>query len=141
MQAVEQLADHLPPSERVPGKRRQRLHRIRAERVVLATGAIDRPLVFGNNDLPGIFTAAAITTYLNRYAVAVGQRVLVLTNNDHAYQGAADLAKAGSSVVLADTRARVNPEWETRARAAGVDVRIGYGIGAAHGLAGSSKAE
>ena len=65
VQAVEQVADHLPP-ERVAGKRRQRLHRIRAERVVLATGAIDRPLVFGNNDLPGIFTAAAITTYLNR---------------------------------------------------------------------------
>ena len=133
VQAVEQVADHLPPSERVAGKRRQRLHRIRAERVVLATGAIDRPLVFGNNDLPGIFTAAAITTYLNRYAVAVGRRVLILTNNDHVYQGAADLAKAGSSVVLADTRERVNPEWEKRARAAGVDVRIGYGIGAAHG--------
>src|SRR6478736_247069 len=63
VQAVEQVADHLPPSERVAGKRRQRLHRIRAERVVLATGAIDRPLVFGNNDLPGIFTAAAITTF------------------------------------------------------------------------------
>ena len=133
VQAVEQVADHLPPSERVAGKRRQRLHRIRAERVVLATGAIDRPLVFGNNDLPGIFTAAAITTYLNRYAVAVGRRVLILTNNDHVYQGAADLAKAGSGVVLADTRERINPEWQKRVRAVGVDVRIGYGIGAAHG--------
>ncbi len=133
VQAVEQVADHIPPAERVNGKRRQRLHRIRAERVVLAAGAIERPLVFGNNDLPGILTAAAITTYLNRYAVAVGRRVLLLTSNDLAYQGACDLAKAGSSVVLVDTRERINPEWEKRARAAGVDVRIGYGIGAAHG--------
>jgi sarcosine oxidase, subunit alpha len=133
VQAVEQVSDHVPPSMRLAGQRRQRLHRIRAARVVLATGAIERPLVFGNNDLPGIFTAAATTTYLNRYAVAVGRRVLILTSNDYAYQGAIDLAQTGSSVVLADTRMRINPEWERRARVAGVDVRIGYGIGAAHG--------
>src|SRR5262245_49530354 len=126
VQAVEQVADHLPPSERVAGRRRQRLHRIRAERLVLATGAIERPLVFGNNDLPGIFTAAAMTTYLNRYAVAVGERLLILTSNDHAYQGAIDLARAGSSLVLADTRKRINLEWEKRASAAGVERLTGY---------------
>ncbi len=133
IQAVEQLQDHLPPSERTKGQRRQRLHRIRASRVVLASGAIERPLVFGNNDLPGILTASAITTYLNRYAVAVGRRVLLLTSNDHAYQGACDLARSGASVVLADTRSVLNPAWERRARAAGVDVMAGYGIAEAHG--------
>ncbi len=133
IQAVEQLHDHVAPSARPAGERRQRLHRIRAGRVVLASGAIERPLVYGNNDLPGILTAAALTTYLNRYAVAVGKRVLLLTSNDHVYQGACDLAKAGCSVVLADTRSTINPAWEKRARAAGVDVMAGYGIAEAHG--------
>jgi sarcosine oxidase subunit alpha len=113
IQAVEQLQDHVPPAARPTGQPRQRLHRIRAGRVVLATGAIERPLVFGNNDLPGILTAAAITTYLNRYAVACGKRVLILTSNDHAYQGACDLAQSGSSVVLVDTREKISPERDT----------------------------
>ena len=133
IQAVELVQDHLPPSVRVGTERRQRMHRIRAERVVLATGAIERPLVFGNNDLPGILTASAITTYINRYAVAVGQRVLLSTSNDHVYHGACDLARAGCSVILADTRSFLNPELEKRARAAGVDVMAGYGIAEAHG--------
>jgi len=133
IQAVELLQDHLAPSARTKGSPRQRLHRIRAGRVVLATGAIERPLVFGNNDLPGILTASAITTYLNRYAVTVGRRVLLLTSNDYAYQGACDLAAAGCSVTLADTRMMLNPEWEKRARAAGVEVIAGHGIAFATG--------
>ena len=98
-----------------------------------ATGAIERPLVFGNNDAPGILTASALTTYLNRYGVACGKRILLLTSNDHIYQGACDLAKAGCDVTIADTRASINPEWEKRARAAGVDILAGYGIAEAHG--------
>ncbi|MGO4685909.1 sarcosine oxidase subunit alpha family protein [Hyphomicrobium sp. 2TAF46] len=130
---VEQLQDHLPLGERVPHRPRQRLHRIRAENVVLATGAIERPLVFGNNDLPGIMTASALTTYLNRYGVAAGKRVLLQTSNEHVYQGACDLVRAGCEVVVADARTRVNPAWEKRARAAGVDLRLGYGIADARG--------
>ena len=131
--AVEQLQDHLPLAERNENKPRQRLHRIRADRIILATGAIERPLVFGNNDLPGVLTASALTTYLNRYGVAVGKRVVLQTSNDHVYQGACDLARMGCSVVLADTRSRPNTVWEQRAHSAGVDVRPGYGIAAAHG--------
>jgi sarcosine oxidase, subunit alpha len=133
IQAVQSLQDHVSPTQRVDAQRRQRLHRIRADRVVLATGAIERPLVFGNNDLPGIMTAAAITTYLNRYAVAAGRRVLLMTSNDLVYQGACDLARSGCDVVLADTRPSINPVWEKRARAAGVDVMAGYGVAEAHG--------
>lgn len=133
VQAVEQLQDHAAPSARAAAKPRQRMHRIRADRVILATGAIERPLVFGNNDLPGIMTVSALTTYLNRYAVAVGTQVLLLTSNDHAYQGACDLARAGCKVVLADTRHTVNSEWEKRARGAGVDVIMGHGIAYATG--------
>lgn len=126
--AIEQLQDHLPISERSETKPRQRLHRIRAERIVLASGAIERPLVFGNNDLPGVMTASSLTTYLNRYGVAAGKRVLLQTSNDYAYQGACDLARAGCSVVLVDARARPNTTWEQRANIAGVDVRTGCGI-------------
>ena len=133
IQAVEQCQDHLPPSSRTAGVPRQRLHRIRASRVVLATGAIERPLVFGNNDIPGIFTASALTTYLNRYGVACGQRILLLTSNDHVYQGACDLAQAGCKVTIADTRAAPNAEWAKRARASGVEVVAGYGIAYATG--------
>ena len=133
IQAVEQVQDHLPPGLRTTRTPRQRLHRIRADRVVLATGAIERPLVFGNNDIPGVFTASALTTYFNRYGVACGRRVLLLTSNDHVYQGACDLARAGCEVVLADTRGSQNSEWERRARAAGVNVMSGYGISKAHG--------
>ncbi len=133
IQAVEQLQDHVPPASRVENARRQRLHRIRADRVVLATGAIERPLVFGNNDTPGILTASALTTYLNRYGVACGKRILLLTSNDLVYQGACDLAKAGCEVTIADTRSVSNSEWQSRARAAGVDVLAGYGIAEAHG--------
>lgn len=131
--AVEQLQDHLALAERVSNRPRQRLHRIRADNVVLATGAIERPLVFGNNDIPGIMTASALTTYLNRYGVAAGKRVLLQTNNDHVYQGACDLARAGCEVVLADVRTRINPTWEKRVRAAGVDLRTGHGIAYAKG--------
>jgi sarcosine oxidase subunit alpha len=133
VQAAEQVQDHLPPSQRTASMPRQRLHRIRADRIVLATGAIERPLVYGNNDIPGVMTASAITTYLNRYAVAAGRNVLLLTSNDHAYQGACDLARAGVSVTLADTRSKLNPAWQKRAADAGVDVLAGYSIAAAHG--------
>ena len=133
IQATELLQDHLPPSARQAQQRRERLHRIRASRVVLATGAIERPLVFGNNDLPGILTASALSTYLNRYGVAVGQRALILTNNDHVYQGAMDLAAAGVQVTIADTRATLNPDWKARAQQSGVKVYAGYGIAKAVG--------
>jgi sarcosine oxidase, subunit alpha len=133
IQAVEQVQDHLPPSQRAVNTPRQRMHRIRADRIILATGAIERPLVFGNNDAPGILTASALTTYLNRYGVVCGKRILLQTSNDHVYQGACDLANAGCDVTIADARALINREWEKRARAAGVDILAGYGIAEAHG--------
>ena len=133
IQAVELLQDHLPLTQREAGAPRQRLHRIRADRVILATGAIERPLVFGNNDTPGILTASALTTYLNRYGVACGKRILLLTSNDLVYQGACDLAKAGCEVTIADTRAAAEGEWQARARKAGIEVMTGYGIAEAHG--------
>jgi len=88
---------------------RERLWHIRAKNVVLATGAVERPLVFANNDLPGVMLASAAQSYVNRYAVAAGRRVLLYTNNSGAYQAAFDLADAGLEIVLI-VDARPQPE-------------------------------
>jgi len=85
---------------------RQRLWRVRAKRVVLAQGAIERPLVFCNNDRPGVMLASAVSTCIRRYAVCPGQNAVVFTNNDSAYQCAIDLHDAGAKVVaVVDCRA------------------------------------
>lgn len=138
IQAVELLQDHLPHSERNATQRRERMHRIRANKVVLATGAFERPLVFGNNDLPGIMTASALTTYANRYGVACGKNAVILTSNDLAYQGAVDLAAAGIKVTIVDTRENINAVWAARTSKLGIKVYNGYGISEA---IGSNKVE
>ncbi len=94
---VERVTDHL--SGGAAGQPRQRLWRVRARQVVLATGAIERPLVFCNNDRPGVMLASAVSTYVKRYAVRPGTRAVVFTNNDTAYQTALDLQQAGVAVV------------------------------------------
>src|SRR5205085_5838436 len=77
--ALERVADHLrAPAAYQP---RQRLWRIVARRAVLAAGAIERAIVFGGNDRPGIMLAAALRAYANRFAVAAGRRVAIFTNN------------------------------------------------------------
>lgn len=133
VQAVEQLQDHVPPSQRKTADRRQRLHRIRAHAIVLAAGAIERPLVFGNNDLPGTFTAAALTTYANRYGVACGRHVLLATNNDEAYAGALELARHECSVTLADARASIHANLLEKIRAANIDFFAGYVVAEGQG--------
>ena len=83
-----------------------RLWQIRARRIVLATGAHERPLIFANNDRPGIMLAGAVRTYINRYAVAPGTRAVIFTNNDSTQSLPADLKRAGISVeAVVDVRA------------------------------------
>ncbi|WMY79302.1 2Fe-2S iron-sulfur cluster-binding protein [Citricoccus sp. I39-566] len=102
--AVEHRTDHLPAHER-PGVSRQRIWHVRASQVVLATGAHERPLVFANNDRPGIMLAGAVRTYLNRYAALAGERIAVATTNDSAYRLVADLHAAGVTVTaVVDSR-------------------------------------
>jgi sarcosine oxidase subunit alpha len=84
---------------------RERLWLVRAPRIVLATGVTEQPLIFDNNDRPGIALAGAAREYLRRYGVSVGSRVLVATNNDSAYALALDLAVAGARVLaVVDSR-------------------------------------
>lgn len=83
----------------------ERLWRIAARRAVLATGAEERPLVFGGNDRPGVMLAGAAVTYARRHAVAVGKKVAVFANSEAGRRAAADLTQAGVDVVaLIDTR-------------------------------------
>jgi len=83
-----------------------RLWQVRAKRVVLATGAHERPLIFANNDRPGIMLAGAARTYVNRYGVAPGTRAVIFTNNDSTDVVAADLKRAGIIVeAIVDVRA------------------------------------
>ncbi|TPI41381.1 sarcosine oxidase subunit alpha family protein [Mesorhizobium sp. B3-1-6] len=80
------------------------LWRVRLRRIVLATGAIERPVPFANNDLPGILSADAALSYLRRHGVLVGREIVVATNNDSAYEPASALAAAGASVTVVDCR-------------------------------------
>ncbi len=105
---------------------RERLWQVRARRVVLATGAIERPLVFPGNDRPGIMLAGAAQTYLNRYGVRVGDRVVVVTACDAAYQAALDLHAAGVALAaVADLRATPSGALPEAARRAGITVLPG----------------
>jgi sarcosine oxidase subunit alpha len=109
-----------------PGAPRERSWIVRAERTVLATGAIEQPLIFCNNDRPGILLAGAAHEYLRRYGVAVGRRVLVATNNDSAYALARDLKKAGVEVVaIVDTRFDVSQALADELRALSIPLQAG----------------
>ncbi len=100
----QRLSDHL--DRPTPGQPRERQWQVRAKEVVLATGALERPLVFPGNDRPGILLAGAARTYLHRYGVLAGLRAVVLTGCDAAYQAALDLHRAGVSIrALVDVRA------------------------------------
>src|SRR4051812_49436968 len=102
--AIERVNDHLPvPPEHEP---RQRLWKIVAKRAVLAAGAHERAIAFGNNDCPGVTLASAVRTYINRYAATPGQRIAVFTNNDDGWRTAADAHAAGIEIAaVVDSRA------------------------------------
>ncbi|MGV6846934.1 MAG: sarcosine oxidase subunit alpha family protein [Marinibacterium sp.] len=100
--ALERRTDHLARSA---GKPRQVLWRLYSRRALLAAGATERSIAFGNNDRPGVMLAGAVRAYVNRFGVAPGRRVAVLTNNDDGLRTAADLAARGVEVAaVLDTR-------------------------------------
>ena len=99
----ERRTDHLPPDQR--NGSRQILWKLRAGRVILATGAFERPIAFAGNDIPGVMLASAALTYVLRYGAVPGRRVVVATNNDSAYQAAFALHDAGVEIAaIVDTR-------------------------------------
>ncbi|MFD0484204.1 glycine cleavage T C-terminal barrel domain-containing protein [Kineococcus sp. GCM10028916] len=119
--AVERRTDHLGASA-PRNLSRQRVWRIRAEHVVVATGAHERPVVFADNDRPGTMLAGSARTYLHRYGVLAGSRAVVFTTNDSAYAAAFDLAAAGVPATVVDVRATVSEHLLRTAAALGVEV-------------------
>ncbi len=108
------IAGEMLSDRRVTGEDegpRQRLWKVHAKEIVLATGAIEQPLIFANNDRPGIMLASAVQQYINRYAVAPGMRIVIATNNDSAYNVAGALMNAGVDVVaMIDSRQNLTGE-------------------------------
>jgi sarcosine oxidase subunit alpha len=124
---LERVSDHSGPTDTAAP--RQRLWRVRAGQVVLATGAIERPLVFGNNDRPGVMLASAVSTYLQRYAVKPGNRSVLFTNNDSGYQAALDMAGTGIDVTaVVDVRPEPGGDLPQRARQIGIEVLAGHAV-------------
>jgi sarcosine oxidase subunit alpha len=118
----QRLTDHL--QNPAAGQPRERCWQVRAREVVLATGAIERPLVFPGNDRPGIMLAAAARGFLSRYAVIPGRRVVLITACDDAYRAALELHQAGSAIaMIGDLRARADGPWAEAARTAGLPVQ------------------
>ncbi|WP_423910458.1 sarcosine oxidase subunit alpha family protein [Candidatus Spongiihabitans sp.] len=101
--ACERVGDHLHRLE--PGQPRQRIWWIRANQVVLATGSIERPIVFGNNDLPGVMLSSAVRSYARQHGVRCGDKAVVMTNNDSAYHTIPALIESGGKVLaIVDSR-------------------------------------
>jgi len=124
---AQRLTDHIPSV--TPGKAREKLHRIRAGKVILAQGGIERPLVFNGNDRPGVMLASAAQTYLNKYGVAVGNEVAVFTSHDSAYQGAFDLFDANIRIsVIVDARTDVPADLKAEAERRGIEFLSGASI-------------
>lgn len=122
--AIERVADHLPkPKDHHP---RQRLWRIVAKRAVLASGATERPIVFGDNDRPGVMLAGAVRSYINRYGVVPGDNVVVFTNNDYGATTVTDLIRSGANVVaLVDSRPKPSETVSRIASATGIKLLNG----------------
>ena len=122
---TEHLADTAPDKNQV----RSRMHHIRARQVILATGAHERPVVYANNDVPGNMLASAVSTYIRRYGVAPGNKLVVTTANDSGYQAALDWHSAGREVV-AVVDCRTNPEGDLvkAARQKGIRIITGSAV-------------
>jgi sarcosine oxidase subunit alpha len=129
---VERVGDHAPAS--APGVPRQRLWLVRARRVILATGAIERPLVFADNDLPGVMLASAARRYANEFAALPGRTAVVATDNDDAYRTALDLQRAGVAVAaVVDVRGHPHSAASDLAASAGIECIAGHGVARARG--------
>ncbi|MBL8790796.1 MAG: (2Fe-2S)-binding protein [Rhizobiales bacterium] len=113
----------------------QLLHVIRARSIVHAAGSLERPLVFSNNDRPGVMLSSAVRSYLNRHAVAPAERAVLATNNDAAYSTAFALAEAGVAVTIAEER--MAPAGDLLAQAAALGIAIFPNAGIADTFGGS----
>ena len=127
----ERVSDHLEKKSKFTP--RQRLWYIRAKETILSTGSIERPIVFGNNDTPGIFLSAAAKEYMKVYGVLVGKKPLIFTNNDSAYETALEFKKNNVEPIILDTREEHSSELIDEAKSKGIDIRFSHGVIVANG--------
>ncbi|WP_355661743.1 sarcosine oxidase subunit alpha [Halomonas salifodinae] len=140
----ERRTEHLGETAPLAKGRRQvraRMHRVRAGQVILATGAHERPLVYAGNDVPGNMLAGAVSTYIRRYGVAPGHKLVLTTSNDYGYRAALDWKEAGREVVaIVDARQSPAGEWVEAARAQGIKIITGSAVIEAKGSSRVSAA-
>jgi sarcosine oxidase subunit alpha len=117
---VERVADHHGEPSAVVA--RQRMWVMHARQTIVATGALERPIAFAGNDLPGVMLAGSVRAYVNHYAVLPGKKAVVFTNNDSAYATARDLVRAGAEVVLVEARQTAPPAAKRAIESHGVRV-------------------
>ncbi len=121
----ERITDHAPDDT----SPRHRLWRIRAKQIVTATGALERPIAFAGNDIPGVMLASAVRDYTSLFGVSAGNRTVVVTNNDDAYRTAIALKEAGLEVpAIVDTRSTADGALPAQARNLGIRVETGKAI-------------
>ena len=126
--ARENLTDHLPIEQR-NGKTRQRLLKIRAKKVITATGSLERPLIFDNNDRPGILLSSAINKYASLFGVVCGEKNILFTNNDSAYETAANLFRKGISIeAIIDNREEIDSKLIKESEKNNIKIYKGYTI-------------
>tara|TARA_Y100000590_G_scaffold373327_1_gene436944 strand:+ start:573 stop:3569 length:2997 start_codon:yes stop_codon:yes gene_type:complete len=127
----ERVSDHLPKSEKYTPK--QRLWYIRAKEVIISSGSIERPLVFGNNDTPGVMLSSAAKEYMKVYGVLVGKSPIVFTNNDSGYETAIEFKKNGIDPLVLDTRKSPDSEIIKEAKELNIKIKNSYVVVAAKG--------
>ena len=127
----ERVGDHLEKkSEFTP---RQRLWYIRCKEVILSTGSIERPIVFGNNDTPGVMLASGAKEYMKVYGVLVGKKPIIFTNNDSAYETAIEFKNNGADPIVLDTREEQNSELINDTKNKGIEIKFNHAVVKANG--------
>jgi len=133
--AIESISDHLLIP--APYQVRQRLWQVRAKKVLIAAGATERPLVFANNDRPGIMLASAARRYVNQFAVKPGNRAVIFANNDDGYKTALNISQKGIEVqAVVDSRPNACSKWKSKVKAIGVECICGAAVVNTHGYLG-----
>ena len=131
MVMFERVGDHLEKkSEFTP---RQRLWYIRCKEVILSTGSIERPIVFGNNDTPGVMLSSGAKEYMKVYGVLVGKKPIIFTNNDSAYETAIEFKNNGVEPLILDTRKEQNSELVNEAKNKGIEIKFSHAVIKANG--------
>jgi len=126
MVMLERTKDHIEqPNKFIP---RQRLWYIRAKEVIISTGSIERPLVFGNNDRPGVMLASSAKEYIKVYGVTVGKKPIIFTNNDSGYDAAIDFKKNGIDPLVVDVRSSSQSSVVQEAKNLNINIKFSHGV-------------